>query len=63
VVASAVNWRAEEMGIRIAPGAQNKDIYHAVLESNGRSVVRGLQNEPTAIVAIFSAVAPLSRKY
>jgi hypothetical protein len=38
VVATAVSRRAGEMGIRIALGAQSKDIYHAVLGASGWSV-------------------------
>ncbi len=42
VVAFAVAGARREMGIRIALGAQKKDIYHAVLVSNVRPVAVGL---------------------
>jgi len=61
VVATAVNRRAKEMGIRIALGAQNKDIYHAVLRSSGRPVVIGVLIGLALTAATSSAVAPLSR--
>jgi ABC-type lipoprotein release transport system permease subunit len=61
VVATAVNRRTKEMGIRIALGAQNKDIYHAVLRSSGRPVVIGLLIGLAVTAATVSSVAPLSR--
>jgi predicted permease len=42
VVSFAVSRRAKEMGIRIALGAQNRDIYGAVLKGSGRPVIIGL---------------------
>jgi predicted permease len=61
VVTFAVNRRTKEMGIRIALGAQNKDIYHAVLRSSGRPVVIGLLIGLAVTAATASSVAPLSR--
>jgi predicted lysophospholipase L1 biosynthesis ABC-type transport system permease subunit len=42
VVSFAVSRRAKEMGIRIALGAQNRDIYGAVFKGSGRPVIIGL---------------------
>src|SRR5262249_49649631 len=59
VVAFAVSQRAKEIGIRIALGAQKKDIYRAVLGSSGRPVAAGVLIGLVVTVATFSAVAPL----
>jgi predicted permease len=61
VVAFAVSRRTKELGIRIAFGAQKKDIYRAVLGSSGRPVVIGLLIGLALTVVAFSAVAPLTR--
>ncbi|HKQ80160.1 MAG TPA: ADOP family duplicated permease [Blastocatellia bacterium] len=61
VVAFAVSQRAKEMGIRIALGAQTKDIYRAVLIANVRPVAVGLLIGLALTVAAFSALAPLIR--
>jgi predicted permease len=61
VVAFAVSRRAKEIGIRIAFGAQKKDIYRAVLRSSGRPVAIGLLIGLVLTVAAFSAVASLTR--
>jgi predicted permease len=42
VVSFVVTRRAKEIGIRVAMGAQNKDIYVAVFGDSGRPVVIGL---------------------
>jgi predicted permease len=42
VVAFAVTERTREMGIRLALGAQNQDIYRAILSGHMRPVVAGL---------------------
>ncbi len=61
VVAFAVSQRTKEMGIRLALGAQKKDIYRAVLGSSGRPIAIGLLIGLAFTVATFSAVAPLLR--
>jgi ABC-type antimicrobial peptide transport system permease subunit len=61
VVAFAVSQRTKEMGIRIAHGAQSKDIYRAVLGSSGRPIAIGLSIGLAISVATWSAVAPLLR--
>jgi ABC-type antimicrobial peptide transport system permease subunit len=61
VVAFAVSRRTKEMGIRIALGAQNNDIYRAVLEASGRPIVIGLLVGLAISVATWLAVAPLLR--
>jgi predicted permease len=61
VVAFAVTQRTRELGIRLALGAQKKDIYHAVLGASGRPVAIGLLIGLVVTVTTFSALAPLSR--
>jgi len=61
IVAFAVSRRTKEMGVRIALGAQSKDIYHAVLGSSGRPIAIGLLIGLVISVATWSAVAPLLR--
>jgi ABC-type antimicrobial peptide transport system permease subunit len=59
VVAFAVSQRTKEMGIRLALGAQKKDIYRAVLGSSGRPIAIGLLIGLALTAALFPAVAPL----
>jgi predicted permease len=61
VVAFAVSQRTRELGVRIALGAQKKDIYRAVLGSSGRPAAAGLVIGLAFTVAAFSRVAPLVR--
>jgi predicted permease len=61
VVAFAVSQRTREMGIRLALGAQKKDIYRAVLGSSGRPVAVGLLIGLALTVAAFSTLSPLLR--
>ena len=61
VVAFAVSQRTKEIGIRIALGAQKKNIYHAVLRSSGRPIIIGLLIGLALTVAIWSAIAQLSQ--
>jgi ABC-type antimicrobial peptide transport system permease subunit len=55
VVAYAVSQRVRELGIRIALGGQNLDIYRAVLGSRARSVGIGLSIG--LLLAVIAAVA------
>jgi putative ABC transport system permease protein len=59
VVAFAVSQRTKEVGIRIALGAQKKDIYRAVLGASGRPVAIGLLIGLVLTVSLFSTLAPL----
>jgi predicted permease len=61
VVAFAVTQRTRELGIRVALGAQKKDIYSAVLRANGRPIAVGLIIGLALTVAIISLIAPLLR--
>jgi predicted permease len=61
VVAFAVSQRTKEMGIRLALGAQKRDIYRAVLGSSGRPVAVGLSIGLGLTVGVFSQIAPLLR--
>lgn len=61
VVAFSVNQRTKEIGIRIALGAQKKDIYGAVLGTSGRPVTIGLLIGLVVTVAAWSAIAQLLR--
>jgi predicted permease len=58
VVSFAVSLRAKEMGIRIALGAQNRDIYGVVLASSLRPIVVGLL---LGLALAFGAGTMLSR--
>jgi predicted permease len=58
VVSFAVSLRAKEMGIRIALGAQNRDIYGVVLASSARPIVAGLL---LGLALAFGAGTALSR--
>jgi ABC-type antimicrobial peptide transport system permease subunit len=62
VVAFAVSRRTKEMGIRIALGANSKDIYRAVLGASGRSIAIGLLVGLAISIATWLAVAPLLRE-
>jgi len=59
VVAFAVSQRTRELGVRIALGAQERDIYRAVLGSSGRPTALGLLIGLVSTAAAFSRVAPL----
>src|SRR5215510_13799767 len=59
VVAFAVSRRTKEMGIRLALGAEKKDIYRAVLGTSGRPVALGLLIGLVAAVTLFSTLTPL----
>jgi len=59
VVAFAVRRRTKEMGIRMALGAEKKDIYRAVLGTSGRPVALGLLIGLVAALTIFSTLTPL----
>lgn len=61
VVAFAVGQRKKEIGIRLALGAQKRDIYQAVLGSSGRPIVVGVLAGLALTVAAFSALAPQLR--
>src|SRR5262245_20373141 len=61
VVAFAVTQRTREMGIRLALGAQKKDIYRTVLCTNGLPIAVGLLIGLVFTVAIFTALTPLLR--
>jgi ABC-type antimicrobial peptide transport system permease subunit len=58
VVSFAVGLRAKEMGIRIALGAQNRDIYRVTLASSARPIVAGLL---LGLALAFGAGTALSR--
>jgi putative ABC transport system permease protein len=61
VVAFAVSQRTKEMGIRLALGAEKKDIYHAILGTSGRPVAIGLLFGLAITVVTWAAMAPLLR--
>jgi ABC-type antimicrobial peptide transport system permease subunit len=61
VVAFAVSQRTKEIGIRIALGAVNRDIYQAVLGSRWRSIAVGLLIGVTVTMISFSAMSHLLR--
>jgi putative ABC transport system permease protein len=61
VVAFAVSQRTKEMGIRLALGAQKRDIYQAILGTSGRPVGIGLLLGLAITVATWSVMAPLLR--
>ena len=61
VVAFAVNQRTKEMGIRLALGAQKRDICLAILGTSGRPVAIGLLLGLAITVAAWLAMAPLLR--
>ena len=61
VVAFAVSQRTKEMGIRLALGAQKRDIYQAILGTSGRPVGIGLLLGLVITVATWSVMAPLLR--
>jgi predicted permease len=42
VISFAVSRRTQEIGVRVALGARNKDIYSAVIKSNLRPIVAGM---------------------
>jgi predicted permease len=60
VVAFAVSQRTKEMGIRLALGAQKRDIYQAILGTSGQPVAIGLVLGVALTGATWSAtLAPL----
>jgi ABC-type antimicrobial peptide transport system permease subunit len=61
VVSFAVSQRTKEVGIRLALGAQKKDIYQAILGTSGRPVGIGLLIGLATTVAAWSAITPLMR--
>jgi len=61
VVAFAVSQRTKEMGIRLALGAQKRDIYQAILGTSGQPVGIGLLLGLAITVATWSVMAPLLR--
>jgi predicted permease len=42
VISFAVSQRKQEIGVRVALGARNKDIYSAVIKSNVRPIIAGM---------------------
>ena len=62
VVAFAVSQRTKEIGIRIALGAVNRDIYRAVLGSRWRAIALGLLLGVTVTLIAFSAMSHLLRE-
>ncbi|HEU4386273.1 MAG TPA: ADOP family duplicated permease [Blastocatellia bacterium] len=63
VVAFAVSQRTKEIGIRIALGAQKKDVYGAVLSSSGRPVVVGLVIGLVVTVSVLPGLTPILRNW
>lgn len=61
VVAFAISQRIKEIGIRLALGAQKKDIYRAILGTSGRPIAIGLLLGLAITMTTWSAVAPLLR--
>ena len=61
VVAFAVSQRTKEIGIRVALGAQRRDIYKAVLGRSGRPIAVGLFVGLGVSVATWSAMTDVLR--
>jgi len=58
VISFAVSRRTQEIGVRVALGARNSDIYSAVLKSNVRPIIAGvLVGEFLALTGAWDTVA------